>query len=419
MTIPFLGTPPSAHPLTDIAANIRQIVNPNWEMQLEMQRRMMADPSLVSQLAEVERNAPGTIAKMGFGKKLTDIITKTPETIAQKQTKELRDLQLQDAKNSIAEFGMKKKKFEDEQVDRAKQLAGIEAFKKFDVPKEMEAWVAGKPNKDFLAALSTAGNENQQIFMQAAGNLQQIRRLNQEHQLAMARINKQSQLDNAREDKAYQHSLTNNAFDSWQKSGVASPAAWKDVMDMEGNGSTRMQQLMQNPLLAKTDRDRELLQIGQHLQQNQQGAKDFQKSQLLVKARQSMSAAQNPKLKKEEVAPYVSDINQMYAGVRQLDPNFNISVRQKGKDIQLVDENTGAPIDDETQAIDVTRFPTPVDKTTGKPVPFRKFMDDLVADWRAQPTITISGQPRSQFASKIKKQYGNEVYNIFLKRIRE
>jgi hypothetical protein len=132
-----------------------------------------------------------------------------------------------------------------------------------------------------------------------------------------------------------------------------------------------------------------------------------------------MSAAQNPKLKKEEVAPYVSDINQMYAGVRQLDPNFNISVRQKGKDIQLVDENTGAPIDDETQAIDVTRFPTPVDKTTGKPVPFRKFMDDLVADWRAQPTITISGQPRSQFASKIKKQYGNEVYNIFLKRIRE
>jgi hypothetical protein len=273
MTLPYIGQRPADNQLTLIGQHIRQIANPNWEMQLEMQRRMMADPSLVSQLAEVERNAPGTIAKLGFGKKLTNIISSTPETIQQKSKRELTDLQLQDARNNLEEFTMNKTKFNQEQTEREKKLKGIEQFKKFDVGAETENFIAGRPSKEFLAALAEAGPENQQVFGMHVQNLGQMRRLEQEHNLAMQRIGLQERIfglreaasENramAREEAGYRKVLRQNAIDSYQKEKVGSVGAWEELLDVDSGAQERMQVLMKNPLEAKTQRDREILEIG-------------------------------------------------------------------------------------------------------------------------------------------------------------
>jgi hypothetical protein len=413
MSLPYLGNPPSAHPLTDIAANIRNIVNPNWENQLEMQRRMMADPSLVSQLAEVERNAPGTIAKMGFGKKLTSIIQNTPETLQQKSAKELRDLQIQDAKNGIEEFGMKKKKFQDEQVDREKSLKGIDAFKKFDIRKESENFVNGKPSNDFLKALSESGNENQQVFMAYANNLSGIRRLSQEHELALMRINKEDRLAQARDDKSYQRMLNSNAVDSYQKTNVGSTAAWRDILDIGSGGADKATKFAQNPTLVKTDRDRELMQIGQYIQSNKQAGIEMQKRASLGEARKEMAAAQMKGLKPEEVAMHVQAMNEHYNNINRLDPTFNIRAAQKGREVRLIDENTGVPIDDESSAVDVNSLPIP------KNVPPRKFFDDAVESYNNAPHTIIGGDKmtKTRFLYEFKKRYGDEAYNLLKKRI--
>jgi hypothetical protein len=408
MTLPYLGEKPVDNPLTQISANIKTILNPNWQMQLEMQRKLMSDPTYATQLAEVERNAPGTMAKLGFGKKLTEVVQKIPESDESINRKQLQQLQIQDAKNNLEQFGMVKKKFEDEQADREKQLKGIEAFKKFNIAKETEDFIAGKPSNEFLKALSTAGNENQQVFGMYTQNLSQMRRLDQEHALAMARINHEQGLINAREDKSFQRALLSNAIDSYQKTGVGSVATWKTLLDPSGSGAERMQALMKNPLLAKTTEDRNLLAIGQHTQASQDAAVAAQKSSLLVKARQSLSAAQNPNLKREEVAPYVQQANEMYNGIRQIDPKFNVSVRQKDKDIQLVDENTGTPVDDENALINVDALPHAKGKTV------RQTLDEAVQAWRNAPTFGKDN--KSSIATRFKSKYGNDMFKLFWKR---
>lgn len=410
MTIPFLGQRPSDTPLSDISANIRTILNPNWQMQLEMQRRLMADPAQLAQIAEVERNSPGTIAKLGFGKKLTEIIQNTPETLQQKQGKELKNLQIQDAKNNLEQFGMVKKKFEDEQKDRSDRLAADKSLEGFNIQKEVENFVAGKPNQKFLLAMNNVSPETKQIFMANVQNLSSMRRLEQEHQLAMARINREQTLINAREDKSLERALNSNAIDSYQKTGVGSTQAWKTLLNPDGDGSTRLQQLMQNPLLAKTQVDRDLLSIGQHTQQDREAQTQMQKSTLLVKAQHAMSAAQQPNLKPGEVGSYTDEINQLYSGIKQIDPTFDRTVVQKGRDILIHDNNTGVTFDDDSKIPDVSQLP----RAKGRTV--RQTLDEAVQAWQNAPTF--GSDNKSAIASKFKNKYGNEMFNLFWKRVK-
>jgi hypothetical protein len=139
----------------------------------------------------------------------------------------------------------------------------------------------------------------------------------------------------------------------------------------------------------------------------------MQKAQLRNRARLSVGAAQNPKLKKEEVAIHVSDINETYGAIRQIDPSFNISAKQDGKDIILIDENTGATINEDSEAADVSKMPIP------KNVSSREFFDEAVREYENAPWTVIGGNKmtKARFKYEFRKKYGDEAYKVFESRI--
>lgn len=68
-----------AHPLQEFVTNLGNLLKPNQQFQLGMQKALGANPELAQNLADLEYNAPGTLSAMGFGQ-LGDILSKIPES---------------------------------------------------------------------------------------------------------------------------------------------------------------------------------------------------------------------------------------------------------------------------------------------------------------------------------------------------
>src|SRR3954469_24323803 len=95
MTLPMLGGLDQATSnLPQLGQSFAGLINPHWQFQKKLQEQLLTNPDLVQQLSEVERNAPGTLMKLGAGPKLSKILSNTPMSREKQQDQDIRQYQL-------------------------------------------------------------------------------------------------------------------------------------------------------------------------------------------------------------------------------------------------------------------------------------------------------------------------------------
>jgi hypothetical protein len=110
MTIPYVGGWGDAvsQNLPQIASNISGILNPGglgFDTMQQLKAVIMKDPDLVRKYASIERENPGTLARMGFGKQFGNAIGLIQPSTEEELNREKERTGIEESKSRITESG--------------------------------------------------------------------------------------------------------------------------------------------------------------------------------------------------------------------------------------------------------------------------------------------------------------------------
>ena len=288
--------------ISQIAAGLDKYLNPNRDLQLQMQRAMASNPELVQSMADLEANAPGTMARLGLGQ-LANVVQQVPMSLkattesAVKPRAAEQATSRQAADISSSNLAVNKNALDAEKVKAASKIMAADPSITFDAALRTLTGETQTERTDAQTAskLKTAASENQLKTLQRAGQLPEdlskidwkskatdflnsklpgsevaayfgnpdtarafgeaIDAIKQERQIAAQRA-----MLALRGDNSVDNFRTQKAFQEYQKSGgVGTLAAWESFL-FDPATQMKAKQLMANPS-AVSDADKDLFAV--------------------------------------------------------------------------------------------------------------------------------------------------------------
>jgi hypothetical protein len=290
--------------IKDLTAGVDKYLNPNRDLQMAMQRAMASNPELIQHMADLEGNAPGTMARLGLGPDISSIVQGVGQSAAAQGEAATRPgaakqaVAQQGAATSTAELTTSKNALNSDLVKKAGQIMAADPSITFDAALKTltgetatERATAGRKNQ-----LEAANQPNAlKTIQRAAGLPEDISKIDwstearkfidgqlpgslpaayfgspdtaKSFQEAIDAEKQRRQLEASkvvaamRGDRGVDNFRTQKAFQEYQKAGgVGTLDAWQGYL-FDPNKQSRARELIANPKLATTPEDKALLDV--------------------------------------------------------------------------------------------------------------------------------------------------------------
>jgi len=290
-----------AQGINQIAAGLDKYLNPNRDLQLVMQRTMASNPELLQSMADLESNAPGTMAKLGLGP-LASIIGQVPQSAkgaAETATRPRAGQEAasrQSANISSSELAVSKNALDADKVKAAAKIMGADPSITFDAALRTLTGETAVEREDAktTSKLKNAAAQNTLKTLERAGQIGDISQIDWRSKandfinsrlsgseaaayfgnpdtarafgeaidvIKMERqIAAQKAMISLRGDNSVDNFRTQKAFQEYQKSGgVGTLQAWESFL-FDPAMQMKAKQLMANPN-SVSEADKDLLAI--------------------------------------------------------------------------------------------------------------------------------------------------------------